>query len=118
MRCQNLIRIWESGEWQTRTGECRQRSANPLPGKQRVTKNGPREEEKSQTKCPAFYLMSWGRVLERETRLVLATLCLGSTLVGFPNRIDGQEVGQEWGDFGPFSLLQIRREGRCPWWRS
>ena len=30
------IRIWESGEWQTRTAECRQRSANPLPRKQMV----------------------------------------------------------------------------------
>jgi hypothetical protein len=34
--CQYSIRIWESGEWQTRTAECRQRSANPLPGKQMV----------------------------------------------------------------------------------
>jgi len=57
-------------------------------------------------------------VLERETGLEPATLCLGSTLVGWPDRIGGQEVGQEWGDFGPFSLLQIRRVGRCPWWRS
>ena len=34
--CQNLIRIWDSGEWQTRTAECRRRAANPLPGKQRI----------------------------------------------------------------------------------
>jgi hypothetical protein len=34
--CQCSIRIWESGEWQTRTAECRQRSANPLPRKQMV----------------------------------------------------------------------------------
>ena len=33
---QYYIRIWESGEWQTRIAECRQRSANPLPGKQMV----------------------------------------------------------------------------------
>jgi hypothetical protein len=32
----NLIHIWESGEWQTRTAESRQWGANPLPGKQMV----------------------------------------------------------------------------------
>ena len=36
MGCQYSIRIWKSGEWQTRTAECRQRSANPLPITQRV----------------------------------------------------------------------------------
>jgi len=35
--CQYSIRIWESGEWQTRIAECRQSSANPLPRKQMVT---------------------------------------------------------------------------------
>ena len=33
---QYSIRIWETGEWQTRTAECRQRSASPLPRKQMV----------------------------------------------------------------------------------
>ena len=28
--CQYSIRIWESGEWQTRTAECRQRVGDPL----------------------------------------------------------------------------------------
>jgi len=30
----NPIRIWKSGEWQTRTAECWQRRANSLPRKQ------------------------------------------------------------------------------------
>ena len=55
--------------------------------------------------------------LERETGLEPATLCLGSTLVGWTDLIAGQEVEQKWGDFGPFSPLQIRRVGRASWLR-
>ena len=36
VRYQYSIRIWESGEWQTRTAECRQKSANPLLRNQMV----------------------------------------------------------------------------------
>jgi hypothetical protein len=48
--CQYYIPIWESGEWHTRTAECRQRSANPLPGKQMVGGL----KRKRLAKCPAF----------------------------------------------------------------
>ena len=45
--CQYPISIWESGEWKTRTAECRQMSTTPLPRKQMVTKDGrPRGQEK------------------------------------------------------------------------
>ncbi len=37
---QYSIRIWESDGWQTRTAECRQKSANPLPRKLMVGRLG------------------------------------------------------------------------------
>jgi hypothetical protein len=43
--CQYSVRIWESGEWQTRTAECRRRSANPLPRTQMVIALSARKAE-------------------------------------------------------------------------
>jgi hypothetical protein len=68
--CQYSIRIWESGEWQTRTAECRQRGANPLPGKQMVVglKRKRLGEMPSLPQCIC--------VLERGTGFEPATSCL------------------------------------------
>jgi len=61
---QRFIRIWESGEWQTRTAECRQRSANPLPGKQMVvalaTRKAGRNAQPSFSVCVVYVCIGAG----------------------------------------------------------